>query len=142
MRVKEAVKGEQVEVLSNKPIADVILHPPTVIGTTPGTHGEHGDFDTAVAAESVQLTAVAPVIADATAKGRQELPEEEAAPAIRTFAVLADKTVRDGHGSGRVTFHTGKEITNQHYNIRDLMKQGLKLREITGLEADEPIPNY
>lgn len=139
MRVDKS--KETVEVLSTAPIKDRVLHAPVVIGATPGATNDLGDFDNSISKEdAVQMATLAPVIADATTVGRQELPKDEAPPKPRIYRVMKDKTLQDAHGSGRITMHEGKEISSAHHDIRKLQKQGLRLKDITDLDEDEAAP--
>jgi hypothetical protein len=143
MRVPNTAKdrGERVEVLSQAAIKDVNLGPTTVVGPTPGTMMSDGSsIDNGVPRESIDLVKVAPVIADATANAK-ELPTGAEVTKIRRFRVLNQngKHVNDPSAGGRVFIHEGKEITTQHYDIRKLQQQGVRLKEITDVAEDEPI---
>jgi hypothetical protein len=136
MRVQDMSKkkDERVEVLGNGPIPDIKLGPAGVIGDTPGAEKfEEG----AIQREHIDVVSVAPIIGDATAKHpERDLP---AGRSIRTFRVVnpGGKHVNDVTGGGRVFLHEGKEITNQHYDLRRLQQQGLRIKEIE--DGDEPV---
>lgn len=137
---KADTSKEQVQVLSNEPVKDVVLSVPVVVGATIGAEG----FDNGVDRNAVPIDLIAPVIADATAKGRQDVPEGPPPKKIRTFRIInpGGKTVNDPHGSGRVHLHEGKEITTAHHDIRALQKQGVRLDEVTDLSPTDVAPIY
>lgn len=124
---------EQVQTLSTGPVPEVKLAPVTVVGQTPGA-----DFDTDVhERDVVDVSDVAPVVADATRKNKPRDGEEDAPKAEIFYRVMATKFVLvDG---ARVQLKEGKEISSKHYNIRSLQKQGLKLKKFEQTESDEPL---
>lgn len=118
-------KDEKVEVLSRGPIPEVDMsRAPTVID---------GEL---VTRDAVDVADVAPVVADATARNRQpEGVEQPATPQL--YRVEATKQVLDG--GARVTLREGKEISPAQYNIRDLQRQGVRLRKIETSDPNAPL---
>ncbi len=83
------------------------------------------------------LTMAAPVIGDATSKGDQS--KNDAEPTVQTvFAeVLEDKTVYDG-STGRVKLKAGKVLSSVQYNLKDLHRQGVKLKRVESAKVADP----
>ncbi len=137
MRVNAPRKGEQVETIGHGPIPEINLGPVAVAGQTPGAEG----FEEPIAREGFDVQHAAPVMADATSRGRKALPEGAEFKKERTFRVLnpGGKHVNDPNGGGRVHLHEGKELKTTHYNLRELQKQGVKLQEVTDVPDDMPV---
>lgn len=57
----------------------------------------------------------------------------------RLYRVKSDVMILDRTSGTRTKLREGKEITNQHYNIRDLQRQGAKLADITDLDPNAPV---
>lgn len=64
---------------------------------------------------------------------------EEEAPKVRVYRVEAEKSIVDRTSGARTKLREGKEITSQHYDIRDLQRQGVKLRDITDVDPNAPL---
>ncbi len=118
-------KDEKIEVLSRGPIPEIDMsRAPTVID------GEQ------VTRETVDVADGAPVVADATARNRQPDGVEQPAPP-QLYRVEATKQVLDN--GARVTLREGKEVSTAHYNIRDLQRQGVRLRRIQTSDPNAPL---
>lgn len=79
----------------------------------------------------------APIVASAI-REREDIPKP--AP-FKRFQVAETKHILDKTMGTRTKLHAGKEISAQHYDVRDLQRQGVKLREIPADTSDtEPLP--
>lgn len=64
-------------------------------------------------------------------------PDDIEGPTVRRFVVMKGGVAQVG--GFRARLKEGKEIDTLNYNIRDLQRQGIRLREITGMDTSEPI---
>lgn len=64
---------------------------------------------------------------------------EENVPKVRVYRVEKEHAIVDRTSGSRTKLREGKEISEAHYNIRDLQRQGAKLRDITHLDPNAPI---
>ncbi len=140
--VREAQKaGEQVQVLNANPtIPEVRLGPVQVAGGVPGVEDE---LQGSVERSLLDPSQVAPVVADATLRQpirRPGVDTDETPREAKYFAVLEDRFITDATSGARTKLRAGKVISDQHYNIRALQQQGVKLKrtEAPGT-TDEPI---
>lgn len=67
-----------------------------------------------------------PAVVVATAVNPEDI---EASPTVRRFVVEKEKNI--SHHGVRSILREGKEIDESNYDINSLLKQGVKLREIT-----------
>lgn len=58
-------------------------------------------------------------------------------PKVRKFVIMRGGVAQVG--GFRAKLKEGKEVDTLNYNIRDLQRQGIQLREITGMDTDAPI---
>lgn len=63
--------------------------------------------------------------------------EEVEGPKVRRFVVMKGGVAQVGKFRARLK--EGKEIDTLNYNIRDLQRQGIRLKEITGMDTSAPI---
>jgi hypothetical protein len=113
-----------VQTLSNGPIPKI------------ETHHTTGEGDGQIEKVMLDPRQVAPVVGDATAAGRQERAPAEPP---RLFQVIESKSVLDQVSGTRTMLRAGKEISTQHYDVRALQRQGVKLKEVTDLGEHEPL---
>lgn len=137
-RIAAQQGNARTEVLSTGPIPEVKL------GPAAGAPPVGDDADPRVADRFLlDPNAVAPVIGDATkrrpfrrvgaelgagaaAAGEEaEPPREE-----RFFAVLETKSVLDPIGGHRTPLRQGKVISDKHYDIVKLLRQGVRLKKV------------
>lgn len=79
----------------------------------------------------INLITQAPVVADATKiKIRRVIPppEGEEAREEKFFVVMETKGVLDSTSGHRTPIHAGKIISDKHYNVANLLRQGVKLK--------------
>jgi hypothetical protein len=134
-RIMAQQHGAQTTTLSNGPIPEVKLAP-VVGGATVG--GD--DVDPRIADRFLlDPNAVAPIIGDATKRrpfrrvgAEVSAEDEDAEPARqeRLFVVLEDRKVLDATNQHRTTLRQGKVISDKHYNIVQLLRQGAKLQRV------------
>lgn len=94
---------------------------------------------------------VAPVVRDATEPpvlragfGLATSPimkgtSEAETPKVRVYRVEKDAAIVDRTSGARTKLREGKEISESHYQIRDLQRQGVKLRDITDIDPTAPL---
>ena len=131
----------QTQVLSNGAIPEVRLPP---IGGAPRV-GDDADPQGQIDRQLLDPSAVAPVVADATRRqpfrraGSEAAREAEAMAAgeegsgpkaERFFAVLETKNVLDKTNGHRTPMRAGKVISDKHYDVANLIRQGVKLKKV------------
>ncbi len=65
--------------------------------------------------------------------------DESEVPKQKVYRVEEDAKILDSTGGFRTTLRRGKEITQTHYDIRALQRQGVRLREITDRDENAPL---
>jgi len=133
---------EKIQVLSTAPIKEIdFSQGPAGVAATPEERA------------SMPLDTVAPIVRDATAIQPPRIPgqaqparqvalgDEKPAPApkVRRYRVEVTKQFVDRTSGSRTTLREGKEITDAHYNIRDLQQQGVRLKDITDVPLDQAL---
>ena len=134
-------RGAQATVLSNGAIPEVKL------GPVAGAPNVGDDADPRLADRSLlDPTAVAPIIGDATrrqpfrragseaAKEAAAIaagdPDVEGPRAEKFYAVLETKSVLDKTGGHRTPMRAGKIISDKHYDVVNLIRQGVRLKKV------------
>jgi hypothetical protein len=79
----------------------------------------------------------APAALAATDPGAGAALEEQ--PKVRRYRVEKEKAIVDRTSGARTRLREGKEISAAQYDIRDLQRQGVQLRDITDLDPNEPL---
>lgn len=148
-------RTEQVTILAGGAPKEVDMSPPR------GRSLESvRDLSAPVDPDELRAEAVntAPVVGDAT-RARPQLPPNLAhrgmqhasfapmsddghsrePPKPRIYRVEAERPIVDKTSQTRTKLREGKEISSQQYDIRDLQKQGVKLRDITDLDPNAPL---
>lgn len=142
LQTNQGKPDEQITVLNAGQIQEIDMSPPGHRLT--GTEGPLVDRNT------VDPMQVAPIKRDA-----REAPiiqpgvlgsapvmqgtSEENVPKVRMYRVEKEHAIVDRTSGSRTKLREGKEISEAHYNIRDLQRQGAKLRDITDLDPNAPI---
>lgn len=65
--------------------------------------------------------------------------DESEVPKQKVFRVEEDANILDSTGGFRTKLRRGKEITQAHYDIRALQRQGVRLKEITDRDENAPL---
>jgi hypothetical protein len=136
-------KDEHVQVLDSNPI-------PREVDLSPPNGRLVPELGAPVDRASIDPMQVAPVVRSAldgpparTSSGvaipRSQGVSNEDVPPARMFRVEAEKTIVDRTSGARTKLREGKEISSAHYDIRDLQRQGVKLRDITDLDPNAPL---
>lgn len=141
----DSKNDEKIEVMSTLPVKEVDFSPPgrkLDPNINPDAAFDRSAVDPNKTAPIVRDATQAPVLRVgqglATGPVLKGSPEEDVKPA-RTYRVEKEMGIVDRTSGGRTKLREGKEIQDKHYNIRDLQRQGVKLRDITDLDPNAPL---
>lgn len=104
-------------------------------------HGLPPGVDDESLVEQPPMVDGAPIVADATARNKP-IADKDVPPPVRKFQIVkGGSALVKGSASGgyRATIREGKEIDTANFDIRDLQKQGIRVKEITETAKDLPL---
>jgi hypothetical protein len=133
-------KDEHVQVLDTRPPQEVDMSPPgnRIDGSSDPLerHMIDPNKSAPVMRNALEAPPVRPGIA--LTNTMQGTPDEEV-PRPKMYRVEKTKSIVDRTSATRTTLNEGKEISSLHYNIRDLQRQGVQLRDITDIDQNAPL---